>query len=1545
MKKITTVSLVIAIIMGLLYPFTLIVYSQQDLLSLEYIKFRSRVDTDVYPGSSSAKLVIGIRNSANYTLESIYGCIESLPPGFELYRDCSPAYTLNGSITNSVDPGEVIEFSFQVDVDENVAPGVYSAVLNITYRDTVTGSLWSEAENISFEVKPYPPISISVVRSYLEPVAYPGSNNVDLVIEIENTGDSTIAYADVYVEPPSIINLVNNRTSISNLGPDSRTLITYSDVSVAVDATPGTYSGKLYIDALMTTPDEVRYRDSVEVGFSITIEEAPSIRLDIVDHGTTSNYPVNKVRYTRLYTTLINYDQAVIQQVIARITLLNTVFENGEKTTVVTIDGPIGYGDTFTIYSPPVTIIEDVVYYTIELSALCSIDGTEYWATYSYTLHVTPVEPEYEVYVIDNYWVNSVVYPGSANEEFAVLIYNAMNSNLEDVYATLSLPEVFYPREIVSGPYTLGAGDIARIIFSGININNTAKPGNYTVELTLSGVIVNRDGSFANFSLNYTIVIPVSKPQFKVLKLIDYGWISGYAYSNMVNTGIRVLAELVANTPIVTGYAELIVPRSLTYRGSGKPIVEISGAGYGDIIETAFTRIDIGNYTGTVPIAIRYCLLLSLNGAEFWVNETYSFLLEVLEPRLNLTLVDALWITRYTANSMDNIGVRVVLQSLSRDAITELYARLIPPPGVKTPSGLDYVVWSSDYSIGYGEVFTAEFDGFNINTSDDTLSFNLVVEAVLTIGNSYYRASWSTEFVLELNKPPQPLHPVTVQPLYRGQPVIALPNTTGLTLRIVLANDLAEDVSLISGKLVTPSGIIARNPIVTCTGIVGGGSCVLDYVVDIYDIEPGVYNIQLLLEYYFVVRGAVIRGEYNYTLPVIIGNPSDYDTELVIVDYYWGEETPYPVYPGAYRAGLTVTIYNTGLYTAYDVVVRASTNTDKADLLSHVSSCNAPIEPGGLCSLIFYLDLRNAEPGVIGVNLTLQYYTRVYGSAVTYTRDYEVRLVLPSPPTLLGNSSLALVDSGWSNDWPAYPGSSNAVYTVSVANLLPYRISSISARLYTADLNITGDLETYVEGPVNSLSTFTLSFKLDIPDNIEPGSYPVLARISYYVEAGVTGYRDILEIPLLLNISDPSKAVEVLQYGWVVSQPIPGEHGARYYIVIQNKEFPRMYNPVMHLALPSGILYSPLNTTTAVLTPSSIVQATQLQTTMTTQEITRYLAEALRTIGTPPSMTSSSVSKGDYVIYTLPLNLVNISQNNLTLRGYIEFLDHWDSFYKVNVAIPLIVYGRPPILEISAPTRISYVNGTAKLEIRVLNNFSSPIYNLYIVLVPQSPQLVPRNAVKYIDKLEPGKDVVIEYLLVYSPLPTDMGYTTSYPLASMGSIFTVSVIYRDVSGAVNTYNTTLSVIIEPLVNLVLSPETSAVYRDGRLVVSGIIINSGTSYAKSTWITVFYGNKSGYSFIGDIDPASQTAFRVEIPVSYSGDKALVLITYMDESNTTYTRSYTLNVELVEEVKTTTAPVEVEKPPYYAVVGAVAVFLALVFITIYWYLRRHRKHVEA
>ncbi|MGC9180962.1 hypothetical protein [Thermogladius sp.] len=1159
---------ILGLVLALLAPLPTVSSSPGDW-TLQSVTFVSRTGGDVYPGSTGALLTVSILYSSNQSAYNPVACI-NLPAGFTLRSPSCVApsnYTLGYAVTS----GSLLDYRYVVDVSKYVSPGVYVFQLNVSYFKE--GVLTYQVLYGNLTVSPLPPLDVEVRDVYWTPAGYPGAYPTSLVIEVENNGNTTITRLDAEVGLPAFIKAESNRTSISTLPPNGVGTLVYNGLAISPDAAPGVYKGLLLLNATLTTSDGVEYNASAQLSFEFAVDRAPNLTLQVVDYRFTGDVVLPGMNNTGVSVTIRSFTTYTIKNIVVYARVENGYFSNLSSVEVVVVDGPVNYGDVFTLVLRGVNLFENATFVrlTLVLDAVVLYSGSSFPATATINLLLPVDSPPIGLYVEGVHWARGAAYPNSAGNTLVVELYNSMSAYIEDSTIELHLPEDFYPATLVVHGVNVQPLATTRVEFADILVKPGARPGYYPLRLYVRGSLTNNDGS---------------------TKLVEIA----------LSTGI-----------------------------------------------------------------------------------------------------------------------------------------LVSPP-----------------------------------------------------------------------------------------------------------DELASSVG-----------------------------------------EP------------------------------------------VVSSYFWGYNTPQYVYPGNSMAPLTIIVYNPGPVPLGTLIASLTPLASDLRVLNNNVTNQVPVQPGSTASLVFYLDLSKASPGLKRFNLTLMYAAAGVGTYELFTTSREVEILLPGWEPGAG---VSLVSANWLNGYPAYPNSTGAVYTVTLANSLPYQVSGVWLKLVVPEGLRSHDnysLTYYVQGPVAPFQVFTASFVLDV-GGVAPGVYSGTLEVSYATTAGGLAQVSRQFFKVLLTISDPSKAISVVSYGWLTGQPYPGERGAVYYARLLNAEFPVMNGVVVEADLPSGLVDA-----------FTLAQKATGFTGSLPQLIAQYAQVAQRGVslaGLISQLTSAqtgSAAKGAFVDVLFVLDVTSEPLENSTLVARVSFTDHWGERYELNISIPLVVSPRPPLLGVYTDrVAVEFANSTGLARVYLSNAYDYPVYDIYLLLIPQSMTAVPLDNVRYIEVLPPKSNATLVFRLVYNPVSVSVapGVTASSPTA----VFLVTVIYKDASGFVETLNETVAFTVKPFVDLVLTPDTNAKVVGGTLVVNGMIINTGVSRARSVTVYCIYGNASSYEFLGDLDAASQTGFRVEMSVGQiTLDKITLRVTFKDEYNNVYEKDFTVPLTVTNATLPTPTPASEQGVQlYYALtVGAVALFLAGFFYLFY------------
>ncbi len=1555
----TLLLLTLIILSTLVQASTINTYAQSfTLVSYHYTS--SSGDPTIYPGSKNVELVVTTKYTGSQNAYSVTGCIV-LPQGFNIvrgYSECSPARDANDTVYEVVEQGDIVIFKFYFNVLENTSPGTYYFTLNITYRIQTTNTTITASETITeikVKVSPYPEVILEPVDYYWSPDAYPGSQGVTLNIVLENKGNITITSGNLKITLPE--NLVEKpRTTRVNIGvvnPKDRATITVNNVDILVNATPNKkYPIEIEGNITARTNDGVTYTTTIKTTVNVEVDKAPKIILETLDYGLTTTLESNNTRSTRIYLLMQSKDTKTINSITAIFQIIsnNTFFENKTSKSIAVLRGPYNYGDYITINSNPI-ILNNTENITFKLTLIIfgSSNGAEFWSTqeYYYTIKLQP--RKLDVDVVDVYWDNHRGYPGSTNKNLHVVIANNDVVSLTRARATLLLPQGFSPSKLTVEDVTINPGSYTDITFTGIDIDPSIKPGNYPAKLVIEGYVHEENNAYHKVRLEYTITIPVEEYMKPILEVVDYGWVNGRAYTT--STNIKAYIEFMVSEPVTIEQvvATIRLPSQLVFIDDEREKnVTLTGTySYGQTfrIETPSISV-VTNEPGYYPIVYTLKMLVRIHGSNTWIRLQYTVPLRILKPKLNVTIIDASW-TSGGGRETYSGTIHLAIQSYSIDQLETIVVIVKPlTSNVKFWANKQVYVSTVRGPIGYGNVFSVNVNGVDVKTNRDSIPIAVIVHAIARIGEEYYKSSTVIEKNITLQPRSNQLVISSINTLYQGSYSPLLPSSDGVIVRITLLNKRPEPITSIKPEISLPKGFHIKGIDGSClNGVAAGSTCTLNIHLRLdNNLKPGPYNMNLTLKYVVRHGSSTILYTQSMNTTLLVNDIESYLPKPKPIEWFWGTQTPTTVFIGNRNAVLTILVYNPGRYSADGIIASLKPINKTVGLVKDKAYCGT-LAPGTSCRITFNLDLANITvPGKLLFNVYISYMFRSYGVHYIDNTSYTIMLRVEE---YAGGQGLEVIGYGWSNDWPVYPNTENATYNIVIANRWPYPVSGIRAKLILPQgfKTVTGSTEAYIAGPIQPLNIVTLSFKVTI-GNVSTGIHVGKLLLDYVLEVGGARLRKYEEHNISFIVNNLYNSITILDPSWATGAPEPGTHGAILVVRVRNNLIPSMNGPVLRIKLPEGIYCSINNESTATLSPVTSTNIEELVKII--QASPSELANLLKNMPLQPTISGQgggqSLSEGSIVEFAVPLNILVDRKGVYFANATLDFIDHWGNIRRIEFKIPIRILGTAKVVKVWSPRTLRIVNGTGNLTITLTNNGTSPVYNVYVYLIPKSPITLPVDNVKYIDVLHPGKPVSIVFRVRYNPTAIMYGAGgTALQYSSLPVVLTI--MYRDVVGRQYVYNTSTTVLIEPFIDIRFSEDVKAELRGTTLVVSGTIVNYGLATARSVEVRAIVGEKTSKTFIGDIDPASQSAFRVELTVPSSTTSVRVEAVYRDEYNMIHMVSKTLPVTVLE-LNTTTTVVERSwiTPTHITVIVLVAVFLGVIAMLLYRYLKKHTRRLE-
>ncbi|MEM1540027.1 MAG: hypothetical protein QXJ07_01400 [Candidatus Bathyarchaeia archaeon] len=421
---------------------------------IKNVNVRSSADTpNIYPGSRRVNLKVEAAYQNSTTARNVVGWLNITVKGISFSSGsgaCSPARLLNGSVAEEVGLNTHVTFEYLIDVSSSVKPGTYDLELNITY--VKENSITFEAHPIAIKVSSYPEVSLRTVNAYFSPAAYPGSVDTNLYVVLENNGSSTINSANFNVTLPEGFTVKNPRTSTGLVNKGDRFTITFTGVSIPLNARLEAYNATIYADYSARTDDGVTY--STTASFNVTVMvESPPLEEPIIIAAVNTLYngqpapllPSAKSVVLRIY--LVNRLPDTISTMIVDATLPENIRVRGVSGTYINGMGP--GGTCFVDLTIDVDSEIEVGRHDCSLNVtyLRIVSGSSFLMSQTLRFQIS-VESRHSIIndasaieIVDSRWYEGSVGPYTYGTHLIVLVRNVYIDDLHGAVLELDLPE------------------------------------------------------------------------------------------------------------------------------------------------------------------------------------------------------------------------------------------------------------------------------------------------------------------------------------------------------------------------------------------------------------------------------------------------------------------------------------------------------------------------------------------------------------------------------------------------------------------------------------------------------------------------------------------------------------------------------------------------------------------------------------------------------------------------------------------------------------------------------------------------------------------------------------------------------------------------------------------------------------------------------------------------------------------------------------------------------------------------------------------------
>jgi hypothetical protein len=1041
----------------------------------------------------------------------------------------------------------------------------------------------------------------------------------------------------------------------------------------------------------------------------------------------------------------------------------------------------------------------------------------------------------------------------------------------------------------------------------------------FTLILQHAFILVNR--TYGNSTEDFNIVYVNVRSSADTAEI--------YPGSKRVN--LKVEAVYQNSTP-----AENVVGRLITVEGIGfssgsgscSPAMLLNGSIAGNVSLNTYVTfeylLDISSSINPGVYELELNITYSYIGESSSTSEKHQIFITISPyPAISLRVVDAYFSPAAYPGSLDT-NLYVILENNGSSTIASAYFNLTLPEGftVKNPR-------TSTGLVNKGDRFTLTFTGVSITLDASVGTYNATIYAdysARTDDGVVYSNSTTLIAPVNVEYPPseEPIMVAAVNTLYNGAPAPLLPSARDVVLRIYLINRLSDTISTMVVNVTLPNGIHVRAISGTyINGMTPGGTCFVDLTVDIdSEIEIGERMGVLDITYLRIVSGSSFLLNQTVQFKINVESGHSYISEFSLVTVYWGYPDPMPVYSTSQYVPLTVRLTNLGRYDVWGVVVNASSQHLVPIKDSEASATT--VARGGSCTTVLYFNVNTDAP-TVPVNISASYIFTEFGTSISVVRNFTATLPIESYPA--SESVLSVINAGWQNNVNVFSKTSNATYQITLANRAPYSIAGINLTLKLPEgMSSMGQIEAtaYIEGPIRSLATFTASFMVSVGD-VPPGSYDANLTADCVLLSGGPGVRRVEGFSVQININDDSFALELLEATWYEGSVGPYTYGAHLIILVRNVYVDGLRGAVLGLELPEGIRNSADNSSCVKTSPLSM----QLPQPLQAQNFEEILSAFLNAQYASPAQV---YGRGDILTFMVSLNLFDVDMGSYTLNGRLSYIDTWGGEREIPLIVPVAVLGRAGYIEIAIDKNLSVKSRYVNTSLTLVNYGSSPMYDAYVVVSPYQgmPILISSPAVSYVGKINPEETCVIPLTLAYNPLGFySQAGTTSY--ITYGPVpLMVSVLYRDASGYYRTFNNSITVTVEPFIELLIR-NVRATGTNVSSTVTGTLVNYGSSTAYRVEVELKIGDTVQSETIGDVGPGEEVAFRVD--VNKYNDTATLTVGYYNIFNEKELKEMNVTVTMREEVAPPTTKAEEWPIERWVIVSGVIVFLAVAAMMIY------------
>ncbi|MEZ0289872.1 MAG: hypothetical protein ABWJ42_02135 [Sulfolobales archaeon] len=1382
------------------------------------------------------------------------------------------------------------------------------------------------AQSVSFELK-----SVSFTNSAGYNQVYPGSRGATLTVFYRYTGSDRISSVAAclynlpdFIQPRYSCSPARdlNNTYQPTVNPGDTIYFSYT-IDVSRSASPGSYVLWLNITYTVTTTNQQSYYTSFVV---IQIASYPPLNLSVVDsYLSPTAYP--GTRSTSLYVVVENSGDSDISGGEAIIYLPAGFESSSNRISVPTINR--GSRSTLILnnlgISPQTNPGTYQIRIDLSVTALTS-DGVSYDATTSITVGVEIARaPQVNLDIVSFGWSSPRAPADSLGGVYTITFRNIDLATIYSIVAYLTLPECmsFSNGSKTSSVYlsrTINPGDSFDISFSGIKISRDCLEKTYRAYLEIE-IYGSRHGSEFYSTQYYTLTITLTNPSLD-LRVSHIFWRTNPVYPGSMNSQLVVVLDN-RDYMDLSSVVALLETEDLYPRESYYQLQTISSGSRGVLTFQLSIPPTVRPGTHSARLTIDY--IAASSQTSYIARSTWNVVYEIREPPKPLVeIIDYRWSSGVAYENSVRNSLQVIIRNNDIIPIQSMVLTLRTPENI-TISGRDmYTLTGGALQPGSTAQFT--FNDIDVNVSPGVYFFTLYISGLAGSQNSEFWFNISYILSLEVSKPESRLELVD----FGWSQATAYASMSRASVYALLRSYVKDTIVDLVAKLIllnARSSQGAREITTTYSGQINYGESIR-LVFSYIELSERVLDAVLVVS--VVVASGNTRYSFSESFKISLTTVSEKILEVSYVETLY-QNTPAPLLVSANNVEIRVGFINSKPEALSSI--KASIETPRGVTLRGVSgSCLNGVSSGGSCYLSLYVDLSSElSPGVYIINISLLEQKIVSNALLQHVENFSIPIQIEDPIEYTGVPKIATAFWGTTSPTPVFNYSKYTPLTIRLINVGRYNIQGLEVEARSRDIEFikSSDVCSQMLAP-GGYCTVTLY------GNINTSKDYAIVRVfmSYisntYGSFVVINRSEDLVLRIERNQDNEtiSGAVEYITSMWLEGSVEPNTMGAHLLIIFRNNYIESMRGVYLTIYLPEGFKSSYDNTSLIKLLPTSL--STQQLQLLSQQPLAYQLISQLTQLQQTPQQ---SFSKGDFLIFIAPLNIYDVSLGMHAAEAVLVYTDSVGTTrsYFTKILIPVIGSTKYLDVYMSSPLIVneSYENTT----LYIFNRGSAPIYNVYIVLTPaySPPIVIASPSVIYVDRIDPGVTISREIKIAYNPYAT---YQTEIKYGTTAIL--VSIIYRDPSGAQKSFNTTYAVIVEPFIKLYIQ-DLRAEYRGGTVQISGSLINLGSSTAQRVNVYACVDDVCRNSFVGDLDPASQSVFRVEIPVSsITKSYAELAVQYYDSYNILHTERYNVPIKIVSITTATTTSYGYAEflDPYKIAIGAIVVSLvAIVLYLIY------------